>query len=119
MSRGGSPESGENRRICRANLEKRSRVALLDESGGFLHIPKVQKPPVVLINETPSLDRVQVLCRAYLEDLGRSVITDLHDVIDMIAHCYKQIEKQFATILHLHLHGSAPLESLTTSDDQG
>src|SRR5271154_1617952 len=36
----------------------------------------------------------------------------------MIAHSHKQIEKQFATILHLHLHGSAPLESLTTPDDQ-
>lgn len=45
-------------------------------------------------------------------------VPDLDNVIDMVAHSHKQIEKQFATILHLHLHGSAPLESLTTSDDQ-
>ena len=58
----------------------------------------------------------------------------------MIAHRNKQVEKptralistshyglisgykclQFAsTYLHLHLHGSAPLESLATPDDQG
>ena len=43
---------------------------------------------------------------------------NLDNVIDMIAHSHKQIEKQFAPILHLHLHGSAPLESLATPDDQ-
>jgi hypothetical protein len=47
------------------------------------------------------------------------VLPDLDNVIDMVAHRDKQIEKQFATNLHLHLHGSAPLESLTTSNDQG
>jgi len=48
----------------------------------------------------------------------RGSVPDLHNVIDVVAHCHKKIEKQFATILHLHLHGSAPLESLATSDDQ-
>jgi hypothetical protein len=46
------------------------------------------------------------------------LLPDLHNVIDVIAHRDKQIEEQFAPILHFHLHGSAPLESLTTSDDQ-
>lgn len=45
-------------------------------------------------------------------------LPDLDNVVDMVAHGHKQIEEQFATILHLHLHGSAPLESLATSDDQ-
>ena len=43
---------------------------------------------------------------------------DLDNIINVIAHSHKQVEEQFATILHLHLHGSAPLESLPTSDDQ-
>jgi len=94
--------------------------ALLDESGEILHILWVQKPPLVPINQFPShrsnAGAVQIIL---LDDLGRSAIADLHNVINMIAHCYKQIEEQFATILHLHLHGSAPLESLATSDDQG
>lgn len=37
----------------------------------------------------------------------------------MVAHGDEQIEKQFATAFHFHLHGPAPLESLATSDDQG
>jgi hypothetical protein len=45
-------------------------------------------------------------------------LPDIHNVIDVIAHRHEQIEKQFATDLHLHLHGSAPLESLTTSNDE-
>jgi len=53
-----------------------------------------------------------------LDDLGRPAIADLHYVIDVVTHRHKQIEKQFAANLHLHLHGSAPLKSLATSDDQ-
>lgn len=48
----------------------------------------------------------------------RGQLPDLDNVIDVIAHSHEQIEKQFATTLHLHLHGSAPLESLATSNDQ-
>ena len=47
-----------------------------------------------------------------------SDLPDLDNVIDVVAHRYKQVEEQFAPILHFHLHGSAPLESLSTSDDQ-
>ena len=36
----------------------------------------------------------------------------------MIAHRHKQIEEQFAPVLHFHLHGSAPLEGFATSDNQ-
>ena len=46
-------------------------------------------------------------------------LPDLNNVIDMIAHRHKQVKEQFTPIFHFHLHGSAPLESLTTSDDQG
>jgi len=53
-----------------------------------------------------------------LDDFGRPAIADLDNVIDVIAHGHKQIEKQFAPILHFHLHGSTPLESLATSNDQ-
>jgi len=53
-----------------------------------------------------------------LDEFGRSAVADSHNVIDVIAHGHEQIEKQFATDLHLHLHGSAPLESLTTSNDE-
>lgn len=47
-----------------------------------------------------------------------SDLPDLDNVIDVIAHRHKQVEEQFAPILHFHLHGAAPLESLATSDDQ-
>jgi hypothetical protein len=73
-------------------------------------LPYPIKAPSRSINETK--------CN-YLDDFGRSAIADFHDVIDVVAHRDKQIEKQFASNLHLHLHGSAPLESLTTSNDQG
>lgn len=53
-----------------------------------------------------------------LDDFGRPAVADLDNVIDVIAHCHKQIEKQFTTFLHFHLHSTAPLESLATSDDQ-
>lgn len=44
---------------------------------------------------------------------------NVHDIIDMVAHRHKKIKEQFAaTDFHLHLHGSAPLESLATSDNQ-
>jgi hypothetical protein len=51
-------------------------------------------------------------------NVKKSCSPNLDNVIDMIAHSHKQIEEQFAPILHLHLHGSAPLESLATPDDQ-
>jgi len=53
-----------------------------------------------------------------LDDFGRTAVADLDNVIDVIAHGHKQIEEQFAPFLHFHLHGSATLESLATSDDQ-
>jgi len=62
--------------------------------------------------------RSEVVEMRSLDDFGRSAIADFDNVIDVIAHRHEQIEKQFAPILHFHLHGSAPLESLTTSDDQ-
>lgn len=64
----------------------------------------------------------------------------IHNVINVVTHRHKQIKKpkelfissalafaflrtlgsQFAsTYIHLHLHGSAPLESFATSDNQG
>jgi hypothetical protein len=53
------------------------------------------------------------------QQVGKKLCSpNLDNVIDMIAHSHKQIEKQFAPILHLHLHGSAPLKSLATPDDQ-
>ena len=55
-----------------------------------------------------------------LDELGRTVVRSVHDIVNVIAHGHKKIEKQLAsTNLHLHLHGSAALESLTTSDNQG
>lgn len=56
--------------------------------------------------------------KAWLDSGKTKGLPDLHNIIDMVGHRNEQIEKQFATGLHLHLHGSAPLESLTTSDDQ-
>jgi len=53
------------------------------------------------------------------DNFGRSAVADLHDIIDVITHGHEQVKEQFATILHLHLHGSTPLESLATSNDQG
>jgi len=39
-------------------------------------------------------------------------------IIHVVAHGHEQIEKHLASNLHLHLHGSASLESLAASDDQ-
>jgi hypothetical protein len=46
------------------------------------------------------------------------VLPDLDNVIDVIAHGHKQVEEQFASMLHFLLHGSTPLKSLATSDDE-
>lgn len=54
-----------------------------------------------------------------LDGLGRSIVGDLHNVIDMVRQGHKQVKEQFASsYLHLHLHGSTPLKNLTTPDDQ-
>ena len=55
---------------------------------------------------------------AWAQPSVASDLPDLDNVIDVIAHRHKQVEKQFAPILHFHLHSSAPLKSLATSDDQ-
>lgn len=57
-------------------------------------------------------------CNVSRGDKEKAALPDFDNVIDVIAHRHEQIEKQFAPILHFHLHGSAPLESLATSDDQ-
>ena len=54
-----------------------------------------------------------------LDGLRRRLIGHLDNIINMIAHRHEKVEKQFAsTLLHFHLHGSTPFESLTTSDDE-
>jgi hypothetical protein len=66
-------------------------------------------------------DRIRVSVRTAVESNGlrRTVVRNVHDIIDMIAHCHKQIKKQFASShFHLHLHSSTSLESLATPDDQ-
>ena len=68
---------------------------------------------LLLLRDRELRDKKEAANSAREED-----IPDLDNIIDVVAHSHKQIEVQFATILHLHLHGSAPLESLTTSDDQ-
>jgi hypothetical protein len=47
-----------------------------------------------------------------LDSLGRPAVSDIHNVIHMIAHCDKQVEEHSTTNLHLHLHGATPLERL-------
>lgn len=37
----------------------------------------------------------------------------------MVAHGDEQVKEKFTAPFHLRLHGSAPLECLATSDDQG
>jgi len=43
----------------------------------------------------------------------------LDDIIHVVAHRHEEIKEQFATILHLLLHGAAPLERLRRTDNQG
>jgi len=52
-------------------------------------------------------------------DGSRSTLVEFKRIVQMIAEGHKQIKEQFATNLHLHLHGAATLESLSASDDQG
>ena len=54
-----------------------------------------------------------------LDGLGRTVVRHVHDVVDVVRHGCKEIEKQFAAAdFHLVLHGSASLENLARSDNQ-
>jgi hypothetical protein len=54
-----------------------------------------------------------------LDGTGRRLVGNIHNIIHMLAHRDEQIEKQSApTNLHLHLHGSTPLEDLATPDNQ-
>jgi len=39
-------------------------------------------------------------------------------VIDVVAHCHEEIEKQLTPSLHLHLHGATALEGFPTADDE-
>lgn len=37
----------------------------------------------------------------------------------VVAHCNEEVEKEFAPLLHFHLHRAAPLEGGPAADDQG
>ena len=53
-----------------------------------------------------------------LDGLGRTVVRHVHDVVDVVRHGRKEIEKQFAAAdFHLVLHGSTSLENLARSDN--
>ena len=77
-----------------------------------------------------------------LDGTRRRLVGDIHNIIHMLAHRDEQIEKpksqgllawyslggdqgreghdsqSASTYLHLHLHGSTPLEDLATPDNQ-
>jgi len=107
-----------NQKVVSANFEKRSCGCCQSNDGpkssAVQHI-LVQILSYIII--APCRRSVVIEMRS-LDDFGRSAIADFDNVIDVIAHRHEQIEKQFAPVLHFHLHGSAPLESLATSDDQ-
>lgn len=55
----------------------------------------------------------------YLYSLGRTVISDVDDVVQVVAHGNEQVEEQLAAAgLHLSLHGAATLKRLAAADDQ-
>ena len=51
-------------------------------------------------------------------EVGLGHLLEIHKIINMVANRHKEIKEQFATNLHLHLHGAAALEGLPASDDQ-
>jgi len=51
-------------------------------------------------------------------DGPRRALVEVGEVINVVAHCDEEIKEQFATNLHLHLHGAAALECLSASDNQ-
>lgn len=54
------------------------------------------------------------------DSLWRPSIADVNDIVQVVAHGYKQVEEELAAArLHLGLHGPAPLKGLATADDQG
>jgi len=108
-------------RLLAANLERSGVVVTVKATtvSGSSACPSQSDFGTRLIPITAPSRRSAVVYVPSLDDFGRSTVANLDNVIDVIAHGHKQIEKQFAPILHLHLHGSAPLESLTTPDDQG
>jgi len=57
--------------------------------------------------------------RTHLYSLGRTVIGDINDVVQVVAHGNEQIEEQLAAAcLHLSLHGAAALERLAATYDE-
>jgi len=54
------------------------------------------------------------------DSLWRASIAHVNDVVEVIAHGYKQVEEELAAArLHLGLHGPAALKGLAAADDQG
>jgi len=107
-----------NQNFVSANLEKWSCGCYRSNDG-----PRSSAVKHILVQVLSYLvialsRRSEVIEMRSLDDFWRSAIADFDNVIDVITHRHEQIEKQFAPILHFHLHGSAPLKSLTTSDDQ-
>lgn len=56
--------------------------------------------------------------RTYSDGLRGSLGVESLQVIHVVAHSNEQVKEQFATNLHLHLHGAAALERLPASDNQ-
>lgn len=76
-------------------------------------------PLVVIVNLVPrseGSEHYQV--DIGLDGLRRTVVRNVHDVVDVVRHGCKEIEKQFAsTYFHLVLHGATSLENLARSDN--
>lgn len=60
----------------------------------------------------------RTLSNIHSNQLRRPRIRNLHNVIDMVAHSDEEIEKQFPSFLHLHLHRPAALKRLATANDE-
>jgi len=56
--------------------------------------------------------------RTCSDGLGSALSVKVLKIIHVVAHGDEQVKEQFATNLHLHLHGAAALERLSASNNQ-